>query len=104
QSEGTLFVAGRPTLTRAVALAGIVIGGALLCSVAVLATSPTDSSQRELGHGAVAATSLLVVVWELAAVGVAIARWRESTMGFRVVLALNSAIVFLLAMTLLGWI
>jgi hypothetical protein len=77
-------------------VAGLTI---LLCfvgAVVLLGLAPTDSGQQGAGRGAVLAAAWLMIAWVVGAAGLAVFRWRETTIRFRVILAVNAAIAGLL--------
>jgi hypothetical protein len=69
-----------------------VILTAFSAGVVVLGTSSSDTGQRGLGHGVLSATAWLELLWVPIALIVAGTRWRETTVGFRVLLLANAMI------------
>jgi hypothetical protein len=87
---------------KSITTAGITIFVAYVVSVIILSRSAFDSAQRGAGHGAVAATASLDILWAIIASIYAVSRWRETAPRFRTVLALNAALaIFLVASFLL---
>jgi hypothetical protein len=89
-------------LEDAVQTAGISLLVALIASVVTLALAPTDSGQREFGHGAVSAVCWLYMVWAPVAIGTFAWRRHSVSRCFRLVLSLNVCIVALLIVSFLS--
>lgn len=77
-------------------VAGLTILLCFIGAVFLRATAPTDSGQQGAGRGAVAAAGWLTIAWVIGAVGLAVFRWRATTVRFRIILAVNAAIAGLL--------
>ena len=83
---------------RAVTTAGLAIAVAFVSSALAFAYSHYHTVQREGARGVLAASSWLVLIWTIAAGLFAVARWRTTTLLFRIVFVLNVAIAgFLIA-------
>jgi hypothetical protein len=86
------------TFVRLVTTAGIAIAIAFVSSALVFANSHYHTTQREGAWGVLAASSWLELLWAVAGSILAVARWRSTTLLFRIVLAINVAIAgFLIA-------
>ena len=83
---------------RQTMVAGATIFLAFVGSVWLRGTAPTDSGQQGAGQGAVAASTVLEVVWLTSALIIAIPRWRDTPPAFRFLLGLNGLIVASIAL------
>jgi len=83
---------------RVVTTAGIAIAIAFVSSALVFANSHYHTTQREGSRGVLAASSWLELLWAVVGSILAVARWRATTLLFRIVFVLNVAIAgFLIA-------
>jgi ABC-type molybdate transport system permease subunit len=75
-------------LEDVVQTAGISLLVACIASFVTLALAPTDSGQREFGHGAVRAVCFLYLIWAPVAIGTFVLRQNSVSQRFRLVFSL----------------
>jgi hypothetical protein len=76
--------------------AGISLLVACIASFVTLALAPTDSGQREFGHGAVRAVCFLYMIWAPVAIGTFVLRQNSVSQRFRLVFSLNICMLVLI--------